>query len=92
MRYKQPDGKTSKKLEWPITDDGQIFSAASDDFQFAAAVGGFGLLLRDSQYKGNLSYGAVAELAQGGVGEDKHGYRSEFVDIVRQASSVSGKK
>jgi Ca-activated chloride channel family protein len=90
MRYKQPDGKTSKKLEWPITDDGQTFSAASDDFQFAAAVAGFGLLLRDSQYKGNLTYDAVAELAQGGLGEVKHGYRAEFVDIVRQAESVSG--
>jgi Ca-activated chloride channel family protein len=91
MRYKQPDGKTSKKLEWPITDDGQTFSAASDDFQFAAAVAGFGLLLRDSQYKGNLTYDAVAELAQGGLGEDKHGYRTEFIDIVRQTKSVSGK-
>jgi Ca-activated chloride channel family protein len=90
MRYKQPDGETSKKLEWPITDDGQTFSAASDDFQFAAGVAGFGLLLRDSQYKGNLTYDAVAELAQGGLGEDKHGYRAEFVDIVRQAESVSG--
>jgi Ca-activated chloride channel family protein len=53
-------------------------------------VAGFGLMLRDSQYKGNLTYDAVVELAQGGLGEDKHGYRAEFLDIVRQAKSVSG--
>jgi Ca-activated chloride channel family protein len=88
MRYKQPEGDTSKKLEWPVTDKGQAFAAASDDFQFAAATAGFGLLLRDSQYKGNLSYAAVLEVAQSVVGEDKHGYRAEFLDMVRKAKEL----
>jgi Ca-activated chloride channel family protein len=51
-------------------------------------VAGFGLLLRDSQYKGNLSYGAVAELAQAAIGEDKGGYRKEFVEMVERAKSL----
>ena len=80
MRYKAPDGDTSKKLEWPVTDDGKAFGAASGDFRFAAAVAGFGLLLRDSQYKGNLTYAADLELAQGGIGRDEHGYRDEFLE------------
>jgi Ca-activated chloride channel family protein len=88
MRYKAPDGDISKKLEWPVTDEGKAFSAASPDCQFAAAVAGFGLLLRDSQYKGNLSYGAVAELAQAAIGEDKGGYRKEFVEMVERAKSL----
>jgi Ca-activated chloride channel family protein len=88
MRYKAPDGDTSKKLEWAITDDGKAFSAATPDCQFAAAVAGFGLLLRDSQYKGNLTYGAVREIAQGGIGEDKGGYRKEFVEMVRKAKEL----
>ncbi len=88
MRYKAPDGDTSKKLEWPITDDGKSFAAASDDMKFAAAVAGFGLLLRDSQYKGNLTYAAVLELAQSGVGEDPHGYRKEFLEMVRKAKEL----
>jgi Ca-activated chloride channel family protein len=90
MRYKAPEGDTSKKLEWPVTDDGKAFSAASEDCQFAAAVAGFGMLLRDSQYKGNLKYAAVAELAQSALGEDEHGYRSEFLDMVRKAKSIKG--
>jgi Ca-activated chloride channel family protein len=88
MRYKAPDGDTSKKLEWPITDEGKSFAAASGDLKFAASVAGFGLLLRNSQYKGNLTYAADIELAQGGIGEDSHGYRKEFLDMVRKAKEL----
>jgi Ca-activated chloride channel family protein len=88
MRYKAPDGDTSKKLEWPITDDGKSFAAASGDLKFAASVAGFGLMLRNSQYKGNLTYAATLELAQGGTGEDPHGYRKEFLDMVRKAKEL----
>jgi secreted protein with Ig-like and vWFA domain len=88
MRYKAPDGDTSKKLEWPITDAGKAFGEATDDFQFASAVAGFGLLLRNSQYKGNLTYAADLELAQGGVGADKDGYRAEFVEMVQKAKTL----
>jgi secreted protein with Ig-like and vWFA domain len=90
MRYKAPDGDTGKKLEWPVKDDAQSFADASDDYQFAAAVAGFGLMLRDSQYKGNLKFPVVLELAQGGLGRDEKGYRSEFLDIVRKAQQLKG--
>ncbi len=88
MRYKSPDGDTSKKLEWAITDDGKSFAAASGDLKFAASVAGFGLMLRDSQYKGNLTYAATLELAQGGIGDDPHGYRKEFLEMVRKAKEL----
>ncbi len=91
MRYKAPDGDTSKKLEWPVTDEGHSFTEATGDLQFATAVAGFGLLLRDSQYKGNLTHDAVVELAEAGVGADTHGYRRELVDLVRRAKSLSGR-
>jgi Ca-activated chloride channel family protein len=90
MRYKEPDGDTSRKLEWPVTDDGKTFSAATGDFQFAAAVAGFGMLLRNSEHKGNLTCAATLELAQGGIGDDKDGYRAEFVDMIRRAKSLRG--
>jgi secreted protein with Ig-like and vWFA domain len=91
MRYKEPEGDTSAKLEWPVTDDGKAFSAASADCQFAAAVAGFGMLLRDSQYKGNLTHAAVIEMAQSAIGKDEHGYRTEFLDLVRKAKQLRGK-
>jgi Ca-activated chloride channel family protein len=90
MRFKEPDGDTSHKFEWPLVDKGNAFGAASGDFQFASAVAGFGLLLRDSQYKGNLTYAAVLELAQSAIGRDENGYRAEFVEMVRRAKSLRG--
>ena len=84
------DIEAQARKRWPVTDDGTAFSAATGDFQFAAAVAGFGLLLRDSQYKGNLNYAAALELAQGGVGRDEHGFRAELVEMIRRAKALRG--
>ena len=89
MRYKQPDGDVSKLLEFPVTDAGKPYAEASPDFKFASAVAGFGMLLRDSQYKGNVTYDAVLELAEEGKGADRNGFRSEFVDLVKTAKILS---
>ena len=56
LRYKQPDGDVSKLLTFPIMDKGRSYARASDDFKFASAVAGFGMLLRDSEYKGNSTF------------------------------------
>ena len=63
IRYKQPDGDTSTKLSFPVTDEGKRFGQASQDFRFAAAVASFGMLLRNSQHKGNATYAGVLEIA-----------------------------
>jgi len=88
LRYKEPDGHTSRLLEHAITDPGLALVDASDDFIFAAAVASFGMILRDSPNKGGSTLGAVLELAQQSIGEDPHGYRAEFVDMVRRAIGV----
>jgi Ca-activated chloride channel family protein len=91
MKYKQPEAdKSEDALEWALTDEGKAFSAASADFQFAASVAGFGMLLRNSQYKGNLTYAAAIELSQGSVGSDEQGYRRELVDMIRRAKQLRG--
>ncbi len=91
LRYKQPDGAESKLLTHVVKDAGVKFSAADNDLQFAAAVAGFGLLLRDSPYKGNLTYAGVLELASAARGSDKEGYRAEFIDLVKKAQAIAGK-
>ena len=90
IRYKQPDGDKSTKLEFPITDNGQPFAEATDDFKFASAVASFGMLLRHSEHSGNASYGAVSEIAEESLGKDLHGYRAEFLQLVRQAKVLAG--
>jgi Ca-activated chloride channel family protein len=88
LRYKQPDGDKSELLEFPVTDGGGSFSKASPDFQFAAAVASFGMLLRGSRYQGMSSFDAVLEIAQSAKGPDKHGYRAEFVKMVERAKTI----
>lgn len=88
LRFKQPDGVTSSELEFPIRDSGAEFGQASDDYQFAAAVAAFGMLLRDSEFKGNATYGAVTEWAQPALGADPFGYRAEFLQLVAVAGNL----
>jgi Ca-activated chloride channel family protein len=88
MRYKEPESDMSRKLEWSVTDAEASFPDASDDFQFAAAVAEFGLLLGDSEFKGAASFDEAAEIAAANLGADPHGYRSEFVELIRRAKGL----
>jgi secreted protein with Ig-like and vWFA domain len=91
IRYKEPDGDVSEKLEFPISDDGHSFSEASQDFQFASAVASFGMLLRQSEFKGDATLAGVLEMAESASRDrDPHGYRKEFVEMVRRARELAG--
>lgn len=91
LRFKQPDGDTSQEQSFPATDSGQSLEGTTPDFQFAAAVACFGMLLRDSEHKGDAGYGLVLELARRGKGDDPTGYRGEFIELVRTAQALQGK-
>ncbi len=84
LRYKQPDGDTSKLISTVITKD-QITTEMSEDLSFASAVASFGMLLRDSKFKADSSFDLVKELARKGRGADENGYRAEFQKIVELA-------
>jgi Ca-activated chloride channel family protein len=91
IRYKQPDGDTSTKLEFPVTDAEQSFAKASSDFQFASSVAGFGMLLRGSPYKGDATFAGMLEIAESSAGnEDPHGYRREFTQMIAKAKQLAG--
>jgi Ca-activated chloride channel family protein len=90
LRYKQPDGEKSALVETPVTDQGGTFAKASRDFKFASSVAAFGMILRDSPHKGRATYPAVLEWAEDGVGEDKSGYRQEFIELVKKAKKTAG--
>lgn len=86
LRYKAPDGDTSKKMELPFVDNKS--NNVSSDFRFASAVAMFGQLLRDSDFKGNASYDKVIHLAKQGLNNDERGYRREFIRLVEAAKGV----
>ena len=86
IRYKQPDGETSSKLEQAIADQPRALDKTTEDFRFAAAVAQFGLLLRDSEFKGTSSYVDVLRLARASAGDDEE--RSEFLQLAQQANDL----
>jgi Ca-activated chloride channel family protein len=91
LRYKLPEGDTSRLIEVAVSDDGRAYAEASSDFKFASAVAGFGMILRDSQHRGKATLDAIQQLAKEGKGHDTIGYRAEFLQLVRQAKSVGVK-
>ncbi|MBX2873430.1 MAG: VWA domain-containing protein [Saprospiraceae bacterium] len=86
LRYKPLDAEKSILLEEVIANQRAQFDASSDNFQFSAAVAGFGLLLRESRFKGDITYERVAAIARQSIGADPNGDRAEFVQLVRKAS------
>lgn len=82
FRYKKPDGNTSILIEKTIGTD---ISLPNKDFQFVEAVVEFGLILRNSQFKGTASFDSVLKKARNSIDKDPYGYRHEFIMLVEQA-------
>jgi len=87
LRYKDPNGTKSKLVKQVVTSD-TVIQKPQGDFQFASAVAEFGLLLRNSKFKGNASYQNVLTRARNAKGNDTFGYRTEFINLVEKAQSI----
>ena len=81
LRYKPLNSESSLKMEIPVLTSDKN-KTPSVDYTFASAVAMFGQLLRNSDFKGTSTYDDVINLARKGFGEDKQGYRHEFVRLV----------
>ncbi|GAB2640095.1 VWA domain-containing protein [Emticicia sediminis] len=88
LRYKSPDGNKSKLMEKVITDQQKSFDKTSENFRFAVAVAEFGLILRQSEFKGMANYEQVIDLAKNAKGADEEGYRAEFIKLVKTAKML----
>lgn len=85
FRYKEPDGEKSKLIAKSLE---YVENEMSENLAWSAAVAGFGMLLRNSEFKGDLDYNKVLTLAKRGTGQDKQGYRKEFIELVDIASRM----
>ena len=81
LRYKPLTGDNSLKMEIPVLISDKN-KTPSVDYTFASAVAMFGQLLKNSDFKGTATYDDVTALASKGFGEDKQGYRREFVRLA----------
>ena len=91
LRWKAPDAPkeqgTSTKAEFVVKDADTPFAEADDDLRFAAAVAGFGMLLREGEHRGDLTWPILLDLIEPmrRDGED----RREFGDLVDRAARLS---
>jgi Ca-activated chloride channel homolog len=85
LRYKQPDGDTSRLLSFPVRDRAGELSA---NLGFASAVAEFGMMLRRSETKGQATWASALDLARRYRGDDPDGYRAELVRLIDLASAL----
>ncbi len=88
LRYKKPDGNVSQLIEKPVINTNITLQKTSDNFRWSAAVAEFGMLLRQSEFKGDATYPHCKQLAESAKGKDENGYRREFIEMIEVMTSV----
>ena len=88
LRYKAPDGDTSKQITETVQDQNISITEAPESMRFATAVAEFGMLLRNSSFKGDSSFEQAKSLAKGAKGEDDDGIRAEFINLIDTSSLI----
>jgi Ca-activated chloride channel family protein len=89
FRYKLPKEKESVLITHVQKSTKKSFDLASDNLRFASAVASFGMLLRDSEFKKDLTYRDVISIAKSSKGKDDDGYRAEFIRLAEVAELLS---
>jgi Ca-activated chloride channel family protein len=89
LRWKEPEADRSRRIDQAVLDRPLELGRTGEDFRFAAAVAGWGMLLRGSEHCGGLTFDDVAWLARGALGPDEEGYRAEFLSLVRQSAQLA---
>ena len=88
VRYKLPGKVQAVEFDRAVSVR-DLRDQPSADFRFAAAVAGFGQLLRGGNYLGAFGYDDVKTLAQSARGTDAGGYRQAFIKLVEVAGSLT---
>ncbi|MBK5283867.1 MAG: von Willebrand factor type A domain-containing protein [Bacteroidia bacterium] len=91
VRYKEPQGSVSKLTTRAVRWSNTTIENMSENLKFASAVAEFGLILRNSPYKGKSNYNQVLNLARASKDKDEFGYRSEFIRLVEAAKLLDNR-
>jgi Ca-activated chloride channel family protein len=83
------DQDQSRLLSRAVANADSTLATMPADFRWAAAIAGFGMLLRESPYRGTLTWKQVQAMAERAVGDDPEGYRAEAVTLIVAASNAS---
>jgi Ca-activated chloride channel family protein len=89
LRYKQPEGDTSRLLTFPLRDEADDIRLEDSDFQWAACVAQFGMLLRHSPHLGSSNWSQLLEQATQAAGMTPDAPRQECLEMMRRAAQLS---
>jgi Ca-activated chloride channel homolog len=89
FRYKPPKSETSKLIEQVVKNEIVSLDKASENLRFALSVASYGMLLRKSEFKGDLTYEKALDLAEKAKGKDEDGYRTEFISLIKTTALLS---
>jgi len=88
VRFKQPDANESRRVAATLLTTPRPMTA---NLGFASAVAEFGMLLRGSAHAGQATYAAVIDRARRYAGDDRDGYRAEFIGLAQRAAELAGR-
>jgi Ca-activated chloride channel homolog len=91
LRYKEPREKRSKEMVRVVNDEQVSFEKTSDNFRFCSAVAEFGLIMRQSEFKGTATLSEVIQIAGSAKGEDADNYRAEFIRLCEMADVLASR-
>lgn len=89
LRYKEPDDTISHLIVRRVDATSISGKSLSDNFQFASAVAAFGMVLRNSEHRGEANFDKVLAMVGNSVGKDPYGYRREFMQMVEKAKLLT---
>ena len=89
FRYKKSLNSSSIPMKVEVAvedmyDNNKNLLPTSENFNFAAGVAAYGMVLRNSPYKGNASIIMASDLVRNSCSFDPHGYRSELLNIMQK--------
>ena len=90
-RFKKPDADESKEISKSIPVAPESWANAGNDIRFASAVAGWGMILRNSEFKGDANYSQVLTTARAARGADDAGYRAKFIRLVELAEVLGSR-
>lgn len=87
FRYKLPNEDNSILLQH-IVKTKTLNAAITNNFQWASTVAQFGMLLRDSKFKGSSNYKNLLAQAKAYKSNDEEGYRAEMIQLIEKAEML----
>ncbi|MEA3462384.1 MAG: von Willebrand factor type A domain-containing protein [Bacteroidota bacterium] len=88
FRYKIPGQDHSRLLVHSLNNNRSEFAHSSENMRFAASLAGFGMLLKNSEYSGDVSYDQVKEWASNARSYDPFGFREEYIELIERVKKL----